>query len=169
MIRFTVPGKPATKGSFRAYTIKRRDGRIGARVDNDNPRCKSWQESVGWAARAAMRSAPLMTGAVAVDVVFRFERPAKIKRAGDYTGPLPDIDKLERALLDGMTGIVYVDDAQVAQVHKRKEWGPPGVSVSVLELPAPSPTPILDMARAAVTDRPDVLAVLAGAKPRSKR
>jgi Holliday junction resolvase RusA-like endonuclease len=50
----------------------------------------------------------------------------------------PDIDKLERALLDGMTAVVYVDDDQVVAVRKAKRYEmpdePPGVRVWVTEL-----------------------------------
>ena len=35
----------------------------------------------------------------------------------------PDLDKLCRAALDAMTGVVYVDDAQVAILSAAKEWG----------------------------------------------
>ena len=35
----------------------------------------------------------------------------------------PDIDKLLRALLDAMTGVVYVDDSQVACIWATKEYG----------------------------------------------
>lgn len=131
MISFHVPGVPATKGSYRTFR-----SRAGKQVvKNDNARCKPWQEAIGWSARAAMRSASPMTGAVTLDVVFRFERPKTTKLAT----PRLDVDKLLRALLDGMTGIVYVDDKQVAQVHARKEWGPTGAEVTAGELPMEAP------------------------------
>lgn len=34
----------------------------------------------------------------------------------------PDIDKLERALLDALTGLVYTDDAQVTTLVVEKTW-----------------------------------------------
>lgn len=46
----------------------------------------------------------------------------------------PDIDKLLRALLDGLTGIVWVDDSQViyCTVNKVYAWdGSPGATVTV--------------------------------------
>lgn len=44
----------------------------------------------------------------------------------------PDIDKLERAILDALTGIVFDDDACVTHVEKDKAWGKPaGVIIDV--------------------------------------
>mgnify|MGYP000390831330 FL=1 len=87
-----------------------------------------------------MRGAPPMKGAVTIEAVFRFPRPPTTKLAA----PRLDVDKLARALLDGLTGIVYVDDKQVARLHARKEWGPAGVSVVAVETPVlavePPPT-----------------------------
>ena len=34
----------------------------------------------------------------------------------------PDIDKLARAVLDALTGIVWVDDDQVVELVCRKRW-----------------------------------------------
>lgn len=143
MIRFEVAGQPATKGSFRAIVTRGKTaaGRPKAIAKNDNPRCDAWQEAVGWAAKAAMRGAAPIAGSVTLDVVFRFARPKRLDRAGRYDGPMLDIDKLQRALFDGMSGIAFVDDAQIVHVHVRKEWGPPGVAVTVLELPAIGATP----------------------------
>lgn len=138
MISFVVEGHPETKGSTKAFRAPR-TGRII--VKNDNDRCKPWQEAIGWSARAAMRSEPPMTGPVTIEAVFRFDRPKSTK----LHAPRLDVDKLLRALLDGMTRIVYVDDKQVAQVHVRKEWtvpgGSPGVSVTASEVPAIGATP----------------------------
>lgn len=142
MIRFDVAGEPAAKGSYRAIPTraKTKQGRQLAIVKNDDPRCTSWQELVGWSAKAAMRGAPPMKGAVTIEAVFRFPRPPTTKLAA----PRLDVDKLARALLDGLTGIVYVDDKQVARLHARKEWGPAGVSVVAVETPVlavePPPT-----------------------------
>ena len=146
MIAFTVDGVPATKGSYRAFTYKRKTGGVGARVDNDNPKCKAWQTAIGWKAKIAMRawwregrvhhvgsadlSEPLTCDA-RVSAVFRFPRPKKTK----FSRPRQDIDKLLRALFDGMSGIVVDDDARFVLGPCDKRWCEagelPGVSVTV--------------------------------------
>ena len=161
MIAFTVDGKPATKGSFRAIVTRGRtaSGRPKAIAKNDNPRTKSWQAIVGWSARAAMRGAAPMTRGVEVGAMFRFTRPKRIDRAGDYDGPMLDVDKLLRALLDGLSGILFADDAQVERADAGKRWCEPGeaegVEVVVRERSA---TPIVD-----------ALAAMVDAIPRRKR
>lgn len=134
-ITFTVDGEPATKGSYRAFTIRRADGSTGARVENDNKRCGPWQTAIGWAARAAMQGQPPMSGQVRLTASFYFARPKTSKLAA----PRQDLDKLQRALFDALTGIAYVDDAQVASVMAAKWWaddGKPGVLVTITEGPA---------------------------------
>lgn len=131
MITFDVPGDPQTKGSAKAFR-HRGTGKIIVR--NDNEKCAGWGRAIGWCARAAMRGAAPIAGPVTVEAVFRFPRPNRTKLGA----PRLDLDKLARALLDGMTGIVYVDDKQVAELRARKEWGPAGVAVAVFETSAPA-------------------------------
>ena len=35
----------------------------------------------------------------------------------------PDLDKLIRAVLDGLTGVAYEDDGQVVQIEAQKLYG----------------------------------------------
>lgn len=130
MIAFTVDGTPATKGSYRAYTVKRKDGRTGARVDHDNKRYRPWAARVGWIARLVMAGRPPIAGPVRVDLTFRIARPKRTK----LSAPRPDGDKMERATWDAMSGVVFVDDSQVVAWSGRKEWGDPGVDVTVTEV-----------------------------------
>ena len=37
----------------------------------------------------------------------------------------PDIDKLERAILDSLTGVIWEDDSQVIKVYKHKRRARP--------------------------------------------
>jgi Holliday junction resolvase RusA-like endonuclease len=43
----------------------------------------------------------------------------------------PDLDKLVRAVLDALTAVAYRDDGQVTRITATKEYGTPGLSVSV--------------------------------------
>lgn len=131
MITFTVSGDPQTKGSAKAFRHKS-TGKIIVR--NDNARCAGWSSAVGWKARLAMNAGDarhvtptILAVPVRVSLAFRLARPKSTKLAA----PRLDLDKLIRAVLDAMTGIVYVDDRQVVEVSARKEWGKPGVDVTV--------------------------------------
>lgn len=78
-----------------------------------------------------------------MDLTFTFERPkSHVKRNGDlrsgyseYHVQRPDVDKLCRAILDALTGVVYHDDSQVISLSAVKQWGiGNGVEVSTVIL-----------------------------------
>ena len=115
---FTVLGAPATKGSVVSFIGA--TGRVVTKADNQG--LASWTQAVGWAARAAgMRCAPRET-AIRIVATFQFVRPASRKRRVAPTVK-PDLDKLTRALLDALTGVGYVDDAQVVELEIAKVYG----------------------------------------------
>lgn len=134
MIRFFVPGVPAPKGSARAYTYKRKGGGLGARVDHDCKRTRAWAAAVSSFASVEMAGRPPIEGPVAVRIIFGLPRPrSHYKASGDLkaSAPMdhtskPDTDKLLRASLDGLTGVVFEDDRQVAFSPVGKVYAPPG-------------------------------------------
>lgn len=145
-IDFKVDGMPQTKGSARAFMPK------GARfpvVTNDNPKCKNWQGSVAQAAAQAMTGKQPLPCPVSLSLTFFLPRPKghfgtgknadKLKPSAPmYHATKPDLDKLVRAVKDGLKGIVYRDDAQVAALsHTSKVYDDQetiGVRVHVEEL-----------------------------------
>lgn len=97
-----------------------------------------YRTAVGLLARRAWRGRPLRSPAgVAVTVTFCLPQPATT------TNPMPtgttkgvyDLDKLVRACLDAMQGVVYENDSQVVELHARKCWGRPSTEVTVTEVP----------------------------------
>lgn len=95
------------------------------------PALKAWRETIGWAARAA--GAKVTQGALYVELGFVLPRGKTVKR-WHPTVP-PDLDKLTRACFDSMTGICYVDDAQVIACLAWKVYGDtPGVSIAIWPL-----------------------------------
>jgi len=75
----------------------------------------------------------MIAGAVKTKFEFLVPRPKTVKRKypiGKYEG---DIDKLVRALLDAMTGTVYVDDSQVVTSSETQRYTSkiPGVWVTI--------------------------------------
>lgn len=60
----------------------------------------------------------------------------------------PDLDNIEKLVLDGLNEIVFVDDRQVFEVHKRKRYGEPArIEVVLEEVSTTEDHPILKAAR----------------------
>ena len=133
-----VPGRPAAQGS------KRHVGR-GVLVEQSKA-VAPWRTTVAWHAAQAYRHPPL-TGAVRVVLDFVMPRPAATpkRRPTPAATKRPDIDKLQRAALDALTAVVWLDDSQVVEITACKriaEAGePPGLLVRVAETGAIAPAP----------------------------
>lgn len=125
-IEFEVLGTAVPQGSKTVFG--------GRAVDANAKRLKPWRAAVTAAARAA-GGAPL-EGPVRLRVHFFFERPKAHFRTGrfshllrddapEYVAVKPDIDKLVRALSDGITdaGTVWRDDSQVAVLVATQAYG----------------------------------------------
>lgn len=138
MITFIVPGQPVGKGrpiagrSFAGHTTLRTPGKT-----------VNYESLVGYSAAQAMAGRPLLEGAVAVVLQIAVQIPAswsKAKQQRALAGQelpttKPDIDNLEKAVFDGMNGVVWKDDVQVVEVSKTKRYGlTPGVTVEVKPL-----------------------------------
>ena len=127
-ISFTVLGRPAPQGSMKSFG----KGRMGC----DNPRTLPWRQQVGWSALEARAKAGICAPwakevAVSVNCVFYFARPKSAKKR-EYPTVKPDRDKLERAIGDALTGVLYMDDSQWVDGHATKLYGlPERVEISV--------------------------------------
>lgn len=142
-----VFGLPAAQGS------KRHVG--GGRMIESSKAVGPWREAVKYAARTALAEDAAffpITAAVRVEVQFWFPRPKHHYRTGQHSAELranapavhftkPDIDKLLRSTLDGLTEAgVWRDDAQVAAVRMTKTYTDkredlaPGASIRVWPL-----------------------------------
>lgn len=62
-----------------------------------------------------------VSGAVRVVVIFMMKPPKSVTRR--YPHVKPDLDKLIRAVLDGLTGVAYEDDSQVVSIESSKCYG----------------------------------------------
>lgn len=102
---FFVPGEPAPKYGDRprSYTASGAHG---------------WNDSLCLAARRSAAGTVVYGEAVAVEIVFFMPRPqsAPGRSRPDVT---PDIDKLERMVLDALTSFLYEDDCQVVHSDTR--------------------------------------------------
>ena len=102
---------------------------------------KSWRQDV-IAAAVELRGAQnleTLDGAIEVGLEFRLPRPASVNiRRRPYPCVKPDMDKLIRNTLDGLTQAgIYRDDAQVVKLWSQKRYatddpdGSPGVTIRV--------------------------------------
>jgi len=125
---FLVEGRPVPQGSMVA-SYNRKQG--VAHVHHQQGEALAlWRNSI----RIAARSAGVNPSALPIrlTVVFGMVRPKAHMRlqGGRYVPKVsyyyarpsvaPDIDKLLRAVSDALTGVGYVDDAQIVEVHCSK-------------------------------------------------
>jgi len=109
-IVYSVSGNPAPQGS----KTRTRYGMI-----DTSKRLKPWRDLVIQASKKQAELTDTVLGPIHVHLTFRFTRPAKPAR------PYPpiDIDKLARAVLDGMTqGGIIEDDRHVTHLTATKEY-----------------------------------------------
>ena len=101
------------------------NGRV---IHNRGSALAAWRAGVALAARqAGARPHP---DAVSIDITFTMVKPRTVKRPEPSVAP--DLDKLIRAVLDGLTAIAYIDDGQVTRILATKEYGErPGARVRV--------------------------------------
>lgn len=150
-----VVGTPKQQGSKRGFVVPGKGDRKARAVvvdDNKKP-LKDWRTDVVLGCQRAIEAAtdvqwPLV-GPVAVRVVFAMPKPARPKWL--WPAVKPDVDKLERAVLDAMTDAgVWADDAQVVDLHAVKQYPSadlgqlvPGVRITVHRVGDPAAAPTL--------------------------
>ena len=118
MIKFTVFGKPVPQGSSKAFYVKSLGRAV---ITSDNKHLKPWRQQVTETAMSLQADAIPDDRPVEVILDFYFARPKSAKKRVGMTVK-PDIDKLIRAILDGIMGVLFRDDSQVVSVHARKHY-----------------------------------------------
>jgi crossover junction endodeoxyribonuclease RusA len=142
-VNLLVIGTPVPQGSTRAFVVAGRAVTTAA-----NPRTRPWKAAVAAVAAEARPEDWPMLSPIEVRARFAFTRPAAHYGSGRNAGRLrpsapthkvsvPDVDKLLRAVLDALTGVLFVDDRQVVAVDASKGFGEVAgawVRVTALEL-----------------------------------
>lgn len=140
-----VHGVPAPQGSKRGG-FSAKTGKTFVYEQNSKTQ-KSWRQDV-IAAAVALREAgslDVLDGAVEILVEFRMPRPVSVNiKRRPYPCVKPDIDKLLRNTLDGLTQAgIYRDDAQIVHLVAQKRYatddpdGAPGARIRVALVPLP--------------------------------
>lgn len=148
---FRVVGRPAPQGS-KNYMGK-------GRFMETSPHVKAWRNDVRNAAMAHFGEA-LVDGPIFTHYAFMFQRPKNHYVSSNPDKPLkadapywhtnsPDKDKLERATNDAMTGVVWIDDKQVAGTLSQKFYidihDQPGAIIRVCRLTGRSPVSLVNV------------------------
>lgn len=156
---FVVWGKAVPRGSTKALPRGRRvihdvDGNRYREdkgsfiIDQESESLKSWMQQVKQTAISewGIVRNRYSDGPFKIEIIFRLDRPKTHFRSGRFSDSIkisapkypivrPDIDKLTRAILDALTGIVYKDDSQVVELDVKKRYGyPEGVKIKIHEL-----------------------------------
>lgn len=140
--------EPVAKGNHRAFIAKGQGGKQRAVItDARSVELKQWESRLRAAAGNEMERrglAMLVKRPVEVDLVFFLVRPrGHYNAAGQlkpsapaYPDKKPDVDKLERTILDALSKCVVDDDARVTRVVKEKRYADSaakaGVAVRVI-------------------------------------
>lgn len=121
LIHFTVYGSPIAQPRIRARGFLK-DGEVFAHIyepgKKDSP-ARQWKSDIKSAAEKLKPSRP-SAGPVGVWIHFFFPRPKRLMRKKDPDGALPHIskpdrDNCEKAVLDALKGLFFVDDSQVCR------------------------------------------------------
>lgn len=134
---FFIPGPPRPKGSWKALWNKHL-GRC-VLLSEMSAADKAWREQIVRSARAAAIER-ILDGPIYVEATFWFDRPKAADRVAIFRAKKPDLDKLLRALFDGLTGVAWTDDNQVSKVCAEKVYTTDrqpdsGASVRISALP----------------------------------
>lgn len=156
VVAFFVPGIPRPGGSKTAQAIYRggkpvmANGRVLVTVRDASKHAPDWKRTVATFAAQAF-DGPLLTGPLRVEFAFRMPRPKGHFGTGRNAGAIkataptyhtgkPDVLKLSRSTEDALTGIVWADDALIADERIVKVYatdetgGRPGAWVRVAVL-----------------------------------
>lgn len=136
MVSFVIPGKPFAK---QRHNFSRATGRAFT------PKATVSFESTVRDIALPKFPRPL-EGPVSIRIEATFvpapSWPKKRRLAclGQPHTQKPDLDNVEKSILDGLNRIAFADDLQVARVVKEKRWGPVAQTVVVVEPLGPLPS-----------------------------
>ena len=136
MIVYSVYGEPVGKG-------RPRFAKRGNFVSTYTPqKTKTYEDEIRMMAKAAKGASEPLETPVTVAIYIRVGIPASFSKQkrkdalANIERPTkkPDIDNIAKCFLDGMNGIVYLDDKQVVSLHITKVYAEtPAVEVMVKE------------------------------------
>ena len=82
-----------------------------------NKKSRLWEKEAAVLLRQEFLHSPFY-GAIDVNICFLFERPKTVKRK--FHTVRPDIDNLQKSILDAANGILWNDDSQIVHLNSSK-------------------------------------------------
>jgi len=125
-IEFFVAGDPVPQGSTKAFYIKKLERVV---TTHTNANTESWRNRIATEAQHTneLRPQSFFTDdrrmGYEVSLEFVFNRPKSTPKKWRLNTKRPDLDKLVRAVLDGITSILIPDDSQVVRICAGKCYG----------------------------------------------
>ena len=125
-LSFTAYGTPQPQGSAKAFVRGNR-----AYITSANAKMKPYRHTLTQVAAETLTgcSSPMplypRPKAVSINVLWVLAKPKSTPKKIIRPTKKPDSDKLLRAVLDSLTGVVYEDDSQVVRVFAEKQYGLP--------------------------------------------
>ena len=139
-ITFTVPGVPVAKQ--RARTVRLPGGQITTFTPK---KTANYESLVALQGQTAMEGRAPHDGPLRLRLRAVFPVPqswSKNKKRQALVGALrpgrPDIDNVVKSITDGLQGVAYIDDKQIAEIAAVKHYGmTPGAWVTVEPITSP--------------------------------
>ena len=135
-VAFEVFGIAQAKGNARAFVPKSWATKAAAEgkapravVTLDHAKSKGWEQLVKEQAQT-VAAGGVFIGPVVLTVTFRLPRPQSLPKRCLHHTKKPDVDKLVRATNDALTGVLYIDDSQIVDLHARKCYAAIGATPS---------------------------------------
>lgn len=117
VIEFFVPGIPVAKG--RPRVCRRSNGSIGTYTPD---KTVVWEETIKYYAMKVRPVKPI-DGPIKLTLEFRMPKSKSADRQRrQHPTTKPDLDNLEKAVMDALNGIMWTDDAQIFSKSSKKEY-----------------------------------------------
>lgn len=119
-VSFVVAGVPIPQGSSRAFVVKGK-----AVITSSNRNLAQWRQRIATEAQKVAQESLFYEedgNAYQVCAQFYFPRTKAMGKKEIAHTVRPDIDKLIRAVNDGITGILIPDDARIDQLTVKKTY-----------------------------------------------
>lgn len=119
-LEFVLEGRPVPKGRPRFA----RSGCTGTPVVYTDKRTKEFERRVAIAAdeQMARHHYEPRTDAMAVEVIFYLTKPKNCPKTRYFPAVRPDLDNLVKSVIDGMNGVVFLDDKQIVHLSAAKRY-----------------------------------------------
>lgn len=114
MIDLVIYGKPIGKARPR-FGRNKGTGKV---VTFTPQKTKNYEQEIATTAQCAMFGKTLMEGPVKVEIKAFFHHKTK----EGFHVSRPDLDNIVKAILDGLNGVVFQDDAAVAMLLASKQY-----------------------------------------------